>query len=355
MDENKMNKKSNPKLKKFIGVAITLILLAGILFVINNEFSNTASQSSTSSANNKAVARKKSKTYKVSFITDNSSTIPSQLVTDKAVAPETPTKNGYIFEGWYLNNKKFDFNTKITKDIVLVAKWKEEEKVAEKVTITFNSDGGKEISPVTIEKGTTIDEPATSKKLYIFKGWYLNDKKFDFKTKIDDSITLVAKWEKENIGSFNEDLLSLTNKTHKEIVKQIGNIKTDAMETFNPYQSEVGYIYYVGGLLTYKNGYTASYNFYVPAATKDYYPYLDNEKPIFLLDIPFKDLFNDYTDKLLEDDNLKTLGISDITYIDDIGAKRFMYKNYQITVFDRDINYNKSGYTKNSYVEISYK
>ena len=39
--------------------------------------------------------------------------------------PADPTREGYTFEYWTLDGGKFDFSTKITKDITLVAVWKE--------------------------------------------------------------------------------------------------------------------------------------------------------------------------------------------------------------------------------------
>lgn len=39
--------------------------------------------------------------------------------------PADPTREGYTFEYWALDGEKFDFSTKITKDITLVAVWKE--------------------------------------------------------------------------------------------------------------------------------------------------------------------------------------------------------------------------------------
>lgn len=41
----------------------------------------------------------------------------------KVNQPTTPTKNGYKFVEWQLNNKKFDFNSTIEENITLTAKW----------------------------------------------------------------------------------------------------------------------------------------------------------------------------------------------------------------------------------------
>ena len=37
--------------------------------------------------------------------------------------PNTPLLQGYVFDGWYLDDNKYDFNTPITEAITLTAKW----------------------------------------------------------------------------------------------------------------------------------------------------------------------------------------------------------------------------------------
>ncbi len=72
-----------------------------------------------------------SKEFKITFETDNGTGANSLIIEkNKTIKkPEDPTKEGYEFAGWYLDGKLFDFNTKVTKDITLEAKWtpKEEE------------------------------------------------------------------------------------------------------------------------------------------------------------------------------------------------------------------------------------
>lgn len=65
-------------------------------------------------------------TYTVSFSGVNG--IPSQTVAAGGYAsePPTPTKDGYIFDGWYNGNSKWNFNTdKVTSNITLTAKFNE--------------------------------------------------------------------------------------------------------------------------------------------------------------------------------------------------------------------------------------
>ena len=67
--------------------------------------------------------------YTVTFETNGGSAIEAQLVPEGTFAtkPATaPTKEGYLFEGWYTEQtmtNPFDFYTPITKDITLYAKW----------------------------------------------------------------------------------------------------------------------------------------------------------------------------------------------------------------------------------------
>lgn len=42
---------------------------------------------------------------------------------EKATKPADPEKEGYLFMGWYNGNKEWNFNTPVTEDITLVAKW----------------------------------------------------------------------------------------------------------------------------------------------------------------------------------------------------------------------------------------
>ena len=67
-------------------------------------------------------------TYKVTFNSNGGTEIPPKEVVSglKIKAPSTPTKDKYLFKGWYEDStfsKKFDFNTPITGNITLYAKW----------------------------------------------------------------------------------------------------------------------------------------------------------------------------------------------------------------------------------------
>ena len=68
--------------------------------------------------------------YTVTFNTDGGSSVSPQTVLEgeKAVKPADPVKsneNGeYEFLGWYVGDVEWDFNSTITENLVIVAKWK---------------------------------------------------------------------------------------------------------------------------------------------------------------------------------------------------------------------------------------
>lgn len=100
-------------------------------------------------------------TYTVSF--SGVSGIPSQTVAAGGYAsePPTPTKDGYIFDGWYNGNSKWNFKTdKVTSNITLTAKFNE----LKKYTITTNySESGIPSKTTTVNSGesysATIEIP----------------------------------------------------------------------------------------------------------------------------------------------------------------------------------------------------
>ena len=76
--------------------------------------------------------------HTVSFNTDGGSAVANQTVNngEKAARPATdPTKDGYTFDGWFTEDgTEFDFDTAITADITVYAKWTEESTEPEEPT-----------------------------------------------------------------------------------------------------------------------------------------------------------------------------------------------------------------------------
>ena len=96
--------------------------------------------------------------YTVTFNTNGGSTVESQTVAggEKATSPDDPTKGDCVFDGWYTDTNfenEFDFNTPITEDITLHAKWKE----AISKTVIFRVVNGSWDNGTSKEKTVTLN------------------------------------------------------------------------------------------------------------------------------------------------------------------------------------------------------
>ena len=123
--------------------------------------------------------------YTITFDTNGGSEIApiTQDYGTEITAPANPTRKGYTFKGWDKEIPK----TMPAENITLKAQWE-----INQYTITFDTNGGSEIAPITQDYGTEITAPANpTRKGYTFKGW---DKEIP-KTMPAENITLKAQWE----------------------------------------------------------------------------------------------------------------------------------------------------------------
>ena len=123
----------------------------------------------------------------VTFLSDGEHTAPPQIrANTPADQPADPTKEGYTFIGWYNGESEWDFETPVTADLTLTAKWQ-----LNRYTITFDTAGGSEVAPITQDYGTTITAPANPAKTgYTFAGW---DKTIPTTMPAGD-MTITARW-----------------------------------------------------------------------------------------------------------------------------------------------------------------
>ena len=133
--------------------------------------------------------------YVVNFNSDGGTPVQSQDVKKggKAVEPKEPTKEGYTFVEWQLNNTKYDFSKEVNSNLTLKAKWQEN------ITVTFDSNGGSTVPAQKVKYGETVTKPADpTKENATFEGWYLGNNKYNFEDKVTESITLKAKWQEKS-------------------------------------------------------------------------------------------------------------------------------------------------------------
>ena len=108
--------------------------------------------------------------------------------------------------------------------------------------VKFDSDGGNTIEDVSVEEGNVIKKPVDPvKEGFVFKGWYLNNKEYDFNSAVTSNLTLKAKWEKiqeegnQPNGNTNPSVVKVTSVSlnFKKIYLKIGESKT-VKATVNP-------------------------------------------------------------------------------------------------------------------------
>ncbi len=171
------------------------------------------------------VEKKAQEVFTVTFNSDGGSTVKKQSVKDgnKAAAPKNPTKKGYTFAGWYNGKAKYNFNSAVTKNLTLKAKWN-------KVTV-------KTPSKPTLKNKKSKQLTITYKKVSGAVGYkvtYSTDKKFKkkaTKTKELTKTTLTLKKLKKNktyyvkVQAYKKDskggkIYSKTSKVNKIKIKK---------------------------------------------------------------------------------------------------------------------------------------
>ena len=124
-------------------------------------------------------------TYTITFDTAGGSEIApfTQDYGTVITAPEAPTREGYTFIGW---DKEIP-TTMPAENMTVTAQWE-----INQYTITFDTNGGSGIAPITQDYGTEITAPDNpTRKGYTFKGW---DKEIP-ETMPAENITVKARWK----------------------------------------------------------------------------------------------------------------------------------------------------------------
>ena len=124
-------------------------------------------------------------TYTITFDTAGGSEIApiTQDYGTVITAPEAPEREGYTFIGWDREIPE----TMPAENMTVTAQWE-----INQYTITFDTNGGSEIAPITQDYGTVITAPeAPEREGYTFIGW---DKAIP-ETMPAENITLKARWK----------------------------------------------------------------------------------------------------------------------------------------------------------------
>ena len=131
------------------------------------------------------------------------------------IKPNDPIRDGYIFDGWYLNGNLFDFNTPIEDNITLEARWIETKE--ELFTVTFDLNGGGKNYTKEVVSGSMVEKPTNpTRKGYKFEGWMFNGSLYSFDSIVTENITLIATWTVVNSVP-NNNSVPENNKPNQEV------------------------------------------------------------------------------------------------------------------------------------------
>ena len=138
--------------------------------------------------------------YTITFVSNGGSetAVMEEKYTYAISAPAEPTKYGYRFAGWYSDaelTQAFVFDTMPLGGITLCAKWE-----LGTFTVTFVTNGGSEIAPVTGTYGSSVTVSEPVRPSYTFNGWYYdaelsNYYSYQLTTIPGEDLTLYAAWE----------------------------------------------------------------------------------------------------------------------------------------------------------------
>ena len=118
----------------------------------------------------------------------------TEVAIDKA-----PTREGYIFKGWYADEALTQAVSKVTMDSdkTVYAKW---EKEIKNFTLTYVSNGGTEFDPETYKEGTEVAlSKIPTRAGFSFLGWYADAALTQLVTKVtmDSDKTVYASWKED--------------------------------------------------------------------------------------------------------------------------------------------------------------
>ena len=208
-------KKSKKNIFLWLGIAL-VVLAVGIVTLV--------------------LVLKKEK-FTVTFTVDNKvyKEIAEVKDGDTVSLPSKPKKEGYTFEGWYIDGKKFDSNTEVNDNLKLEAKF-----TINTYTVTFDYDNDTDNDKIEVTYNETVEKPKNpSKKGYNFAGWYVGEEKYDFSSPVKDDVTIIAKWTKITTAKYTVEhyLMDLSGAygEAKDVETLVGKIGTQVTPSVKEY------------------------------------------------------------------------------------------------------------------------
>ncbi len=163
------------------------------------------------------------KIYYVEFVTNGGTEVRIQKTIDFITNPPSTQRDGYVFEGWYLDaalTAPASFPLSVNRDTTLYAKWRE------LYTVSFYTNGGSYVSPLTLQNAILSKPPVEpTQNGYLFDGWYLDSSlttPVTFPLSVNRDTTLYAKWLKlTDQTTYQDCAIKLDSDYHSSLIYTI--------------------------------------------------------------------------------------------------------------------------------------
>ena len=155
--------------------------------------------------------------FTVSYESNGGSGVEAQTVLNgkTVVKPADPTRDGYLFIGWYADSEfktPFEFGSQpVTADTTIYARWTEKTADNVEYTVDFNAnyENADALAEMTTVGGKLFGAPTLTREGYSFKGWWVSMSDdasklsylYEEGMSLDANTTLYALWESNDLGS----------------------------------------------------------------------------------------------------------------------------------------------------------
>ena len=130
----------------------------------------------------------------ITFYVDEVEYHSTSTTTGTISLPEEPTKDGYLFLGWYNGEIKIDSNTVFKQDTIVIAKWKKQYTI----TFVYDNDITADLVLTTNMNGKIDNFPADpTYEGHKFLGWYIGSTQITSDTIFtseEQTLTAYARW-----------------------------------------------------------------------------------------------------------------------------------------------------------------
>lgn len=138
--------------------------------------------------------------YTLSYDTAGGNSIASERVeSGSSVNLPTPTRSGYDFLGWFLDDGTQVTEVTVNGNLTVHARWESNVPIPDMVTVRYDAQNGNPATSAQFERGSSLGVlPTVSRDGYRFLGWFTQSAggtKVSASTKVTADMTVYAQWE----------------------------------------------------------------------------------------------------------------------------------------------------------------